>query len=86
MMTLAEMDAARAKERTAVAAILDRAHAALKDIALGMGECSPPDAMLELGPGGFHKAFVPVLQRCATEGAAAIEAFAAERGIKLGEK
>jgi hypothetical protein len=38
---------------------------ALEDIANGDGQASPSNAMLELGPGEFHKQFVPLLQRVA---------------------
>lgn len=41
---------------------------ALRDIAGGMGRCSPPNEMLELGnKGGFHASFAPLLQKVARE-------------------
>lgn len=40
---------------------------ALRDIAGGMNSASPPNEMLELGPGGFHQAFCPLLQRVTRE-------------------
>ena len=61
VMTMALDDIAAMARRIA------RLECALRDIAGGMGTASPPNAMLELGPGAFHKAFVPLLQKCALE-------------------
>ena len=44
-----------------------RLEATLRDIAGGIGIASPPNAMLELGRGAFHQAFVPLLQKCARD-------------------
>jgi hypothetical protein len=57
-----EMDNARA---ALAATPLGELVEALEDIAGGMGKASPPNAMLELGPGEFHKHFVPLLQSVA---------------------
>jgi hypothetical protein len=60
---------------------LTLAVSALRDIAGGMGRCSPPNEMLELGnKGGFHASFAPLLQKVARETIAEIAGSAKTQG------